>query len=164
MQIVRSLLALVLAGALGACSFTEPGGGEPRDVLSSALSDILTDVPAFGGVTYDDDSRLVVYTLGEAPEAEAEIRARLGPLLIEQDGDAIDAGYDLRQRPAHGHATVALRDRISAPLADTVELDPATGYVRVGVWTEYAARSVVHDLQEAGVSHTDVIVQVQDRP
>ena len=157
-----SLLLVLLAGSLAACSVTEPRE-DLRDGLSDVLSQLLVEVPAFGGVTYDDNERLVVYTLGEAPEAAAEIRNRIGALLATSD-DPPDPGVEIRQRPARGNATAALRDRIDPPLADTVVLDAETGYVRVGVWTDYAARTVIFELREADIPLTDVIVQVQDRP
>ena len=96
---------------------------------------------------------LVVYTLGNNPEAAAEIERLIGTWE-----------YVLRERPTRGNASVELQARVRGVLSsvNAVTLDSTTGYVRVSASTIYSLSRAIQELESAGVSLSDVIFQVQD--
>ncbi len=164
-RFVLPLLAVLFA----ACDTPGPES-DLRDGLSADLS-TLAAVSGFGGIFYDasapdrhGDPTLVVYTLGEAPDAEAQIGDRL-----------TSYEYRLARRPARGTATAELVDQINVlePLvpmehhgrtAHRVEINPATGYVEVGVWTVFAAKAYQFAMEREDVPTDDVVLMVEDRP
>ena len=157
---MRNLALLpLLAVLLSACDTNGPTD-LPPDSLSSQLW-ALAATPGFGGISYDASERnangeplLVVHTLGESPEAEAEI-------------DRLISGWEhrLNRRPARGGADAALLNRVEAAAAsaERVGLNAATGYVEVGVKTVYQAGGVQQALESAGVPFDDVVLLVEDR-
>jgi hypothetical protein len=163
------LLPLALLVALSACDTAGPGD-TPRDGLSADLSALAT-VSGFGGVSYDASTRdghggptLVVYTLGDAPDAVTQIGSRLS-----------NYEYRLDRRPARGEATSTLVSQIEvlepiAPIKDIgrtahrIEINPTTGYAEVGVWTVFAASAYQYAMEQEGIPMDNVILMVEDRP
>ena len=162
---MRVLLAISLAVlSLAACDTSEPGD-DLRDVFSEVVSEMVVDMPAFGGIAFEAPdapgrSGIVVYTLGDDPSAAAEVKTRLGMLFPDPDT------LYVRVRPARGDGSEALAEQVAAAVSHSlrVEYDEAVGYVRAGFWTEFAARGAQYDLERAGVPLDDVILQVEDRP
>lgn len=166
---LRLLLALASLLAFSACDGTD-SEDSLRDALSGDLSTLaaLTD---FGGISYDastqnsyGEATLVVYTLGESPETEARIRSRLAT-----------HEHRLDRRPARGEATPALLRQLDvlapiAPIEDIgrtahrIEINPATGYAEIGVWTVFAASGYLRVMAEEGIPFDNVVVMVEDRP
>lgn len=160
------LIALTLT--LLACSSAEPEGGDLVDPLSIELWRVAAEIPAFGGIGYDESVRdefgsslLVLYTLGEDPAAEAEIRRRVGSFN--------PLHYTVRTRPAQGEGSAELADQIAEVVSfqiyeSRVAYDSTTGYVRVGTLTINTAAINFYDLVQAGIPLEDVIIQVENRP
>lgn len=149
--------------ALAACDTSGPAD-IGRDVLSAELSRAVAEVPAFGGLTFEAPTAagytgIVVYTLGDDAAAEADLRARIGGLFAEPDT------LYIRARPARGNGSEALAAQVTREVSQPIrsEYDARTGYVRVGFWTQLAARQAFYQLESAGVPLTDVIIQVEDR-
>lgn len=137
---------------LAACSSTEPG--DALDPLSQRLLRATSEVPAFGGVTFEG-SRLVVFTLGVQPAAEATVRSIFGPDAVE-----------IRTRPERGYGSEDLKDAVSAldvGGAVSVDYDETTGYVRLGVVDADAVRRATAALDASMLPTSEVIVQVEPR-
>ncbi len=148
---LRLLLPLIALVAVAGCSSTEPGSS--LDPLSQSLLRATREVPSFGGVAFEGE-RLVVFTLGEAPTAEATARALFGT----------EIEVEVRTRPARGQGSEILKDRASAasgPGATSADYDETTGYVRVGVLDAASVRSVAAALEAAGLPMDQIIVQVE---
>lgn len=145
-----SLVALL---ALAACSSTEPD--DALDPLSRGLLRATTEVPAFGGVAFEGQ-RLVVFTLGAQPEAEATVRAIFGA----------DVAVDLRVRPERGQGSESLKDAVAALGVDgtlSVDYDETTGYVRLGIVDAESVRRATAALDASTLPAAEVIVQVEPR-
>jgi hypothetical protein len=150
----RLLLPLVALVAVAGCSSTDPVG-DTLDPLSQRLLRATTEVPSFGGVAFEGE-RLVVFTLGEAPDAEAAVRALFGT----------EIEVEVRTRPARGQGSEILKDRAAAasfgaPGGISADYDETTGYVRVGVRDAASVRSVAAALEAAGLPMDQIIVQVE---
>ena len=157
---VRFVLPLLIL-LISACDTAGPGG-DPEDPLTVMLRRASVEVSAFGGATFEAD-HLVVYTLGDDPASAEAIRERIN-LLESREGER---GYDIRVRPARGAGSAELATQVEAAVetdvAHSVDLDSATNYVRVGVFTADAVRYVTRDLADAGVPMDNVIVHVRVR-
>ena len=147
----------VLTLALSACSSTGPEDDPLNDAFEHELSRLAQEVAAFGGVG-SEGSAVVVYTLGDDPEAEAEIRSRLAPFFVSEPD-----GYDVHVRPATGNAEVDLVAQVQAAVSSAldVEFDAESRHVRVAARTLYSARQAIQELSASGVSLGDVIVLVR---
>lgn len=149
----RLALSLVALLALAACSSTGPG--DALDPLSQSLLRATSEVPAFGGVAFEG-SRLVVYTLGAQPSAEAAVRALFGA------GVAVE----VRTRPERGQGSESLKDAVAALGVDgttSVDYDETTGYVRLGVVDAESVRRSTAALDASALPSSEVIVQVERR-
>ncbi|MDT7858303.1 hypothetical protein RQM47_16760 [Rubrivirga sp. S365] len=146
-----SLLSVLLL--LSACSATSPEG-DPVNALTEQFSRATTQVPAFGGVTFDGD-RPVVFTLGSKSEAEPAARSIFGTNVV------------VRERPAFGGGSEALKGQVTQLLlgavrdAQTTDYDETTGYVRLGVLTADAVRDAYRVMDDIDFPTENVIVQVQ---
>ena len=159
----------LLAVLIVACDTATPEG-DVRDGLSADLS-ALAAVSGFGGISYDastldshGDATLVVYTLGDASDAETQIGSRLSSYE-----------YRLDRRPTRGEANAELVRQIEvlapiAPIEDIgrtahrIEINPATGYVEVGIWTVFAARAYQQAMEQENIPMSSVVLMVEDRP
>lgn len=150
----RLLVPLVALVAVAGCSSTE-SYESTLDPLSQQLLRATREVPQFGGVAFEGE-RLVVSTLGEAPAAEAAVRALFGT----------DIETEIRVRPERGRGSESLKDQASRATpgslgATSFDYDETTGYVRVGVRDAASVRRVAAALEAASLPVAQIIVQVE---
>ena len=150
------LFTIFVLVTVAGCSATDTN--EPTfDPSTEQLRIVTNQVPAFGGVLFEQD-RLIVFVL-----RSEQIDAARDSLRDIFGTDA--AEIDLQVRPSEGNASEDLkrssRDVFSIKEVSSLDFDETTGYLRVGVTEVTGIQRATEKLKQIGTPLEQVILQVE---